>query len=201
MVVKMRIPNNFVVRSRFELRGLRLRILLILSLFIGVLFFKLFSILGNFNLLLFIAKFNSPLMLVTLAMALLFFIYVHGYVHEKIHQYFFRIYGIRTEIHMNFITPNNTLPIGEACVRNGALYATLSPLVVLEVFGFMLFVLIRESDFLAYAIMFLSANIAMASADLAQSVWIGRHPKEYLFGFDGKDSIMYGPQPASKSNR
>ena len=94
---------------------------------------------------------------------------------------------------MNLFVPNNTLPIGEVCKRDGAVYATLSPLIILEIFGLILFISIPANDFLPFLVLFLSANVGMATADIAQSIWIWRHPKDYLFGFDGRDSVMYGP--------
>ena len=92
---------------------------------------------------------------------------------------------------MNSIGANVTLPIGDGCPRTKAILAILSPLVVLEIAGLIAW-LIVANDFLPLIIFFLSVNVGLATADIAESVWISRFPSSYIFGFDGKDSVVYG---------
>lgn len=184
----MRIPKNFVVRSRFHSIGKRW--LEGSGLFVVIVIVIALSNLGIFDL-----KLNSPTRWVTLAIALICIVVINTYFHEKIHQYVFRKYGLKTKAHF----AHNSLPIGEVCPRNGAIYAISSPLIVLGVLGLIIFVLLRESDFVAHSTLFLLANVGLSFSDIEQFIWLRSHPKNYWFGYDGKDFIMYGPQTASGS--
>ena len=163
----MRKPYDFVVKSRFHSIGERK--LTCLGLFIVILTVIVLLMLGFFDL-----KLNFPMRWITLAIALVCIVVINTYFHEKIHQYVFRKYGLRTKAHF----AHNSLPIGEVCLRNEAIYAILSPLIVLGVLGSIVFVLLWESDFVSYATLFLIANVGLAFSDIEQFIWLRRHPKE-----------------------
>lgn len=194
----MIVPDGYVIKARFSLRGNRLLVLSVIGILLMGLFFIVFtrmtaSIRSDFDLAQFASRFDSPSMQAILAMGLLFFVCVHGFMHEKTHQLCYRIFGNKVDLHMVLPTPNVTLSIGDVCIRNKAITATLSPLVVLEIMGFIVWPFVT-GGFLFLAIFFLSANIGMAAADLATSVWLWRYPSNYYFGFDGRDSVIWGPQ-------
>jgi len=183
----MRIPDDFVVKSRFHSIGERW--LRGLGLLIIIATVKVLSMLEIFDL-----KLNSPMRWVTLVIALICIVVINTLIHERIHHYVFRKYGLKTKVHFAY----NTLPIGEGCPRNGAINAIISPLIVLEVLGLAIFVLLWESDFIAYATLFLLANVGLSFSDIEQFVWLRKHPKNYWFGRDKKEGfVMYDPQSAS----
>lgn len=194
----MIVPDGYAIKAKFSLRGNRLLVLQIIGLLLTVLFFMAFtkmtaSIHSDFDLMQFIRKFDSPSMLTILGMGLLFFIYMHAFVHEKTHQLCYRIFGNKANLHMDLFIPNVTLPIGDVCSRNKAIIVVLSPLVALEIIGLVVWPFIT-GGFLLLIILFLSANVGLATADLAQSVWLLKYPKNHYFGFDGRDSVIWGPQ-------
>ena len=195
----MRIPNGYTVKARFQFRGLRSSILQILSLLIALPLLLLFSNLtktihSDFDLNAFLSKFDTVGMTLILGMGLLFFLYVHSYLHEKIHQKSIGIFiGQEPTLHMNLPVRNVTLPVGEVCTRKEAIIGLLSPLIILEILGFAILWLVSQNDVLPLVILFLSINVGMAAVDIAEAVWLLRHPSNYYFGFDGKDSVLYGP--------
>ena len=194
----MIVPDGYVIKARFSLRGSRLWALNVIGIVLMVLFFIVFtrmtaSIRSDFDLAQFLSRFDSPSMRAILAMGLLFFLCVHGFMHEKTHQLCYRIFGNKANLHMVLPTPNVTLLIGDVCIRNKAIIAALSPLVVLEIMGFIVWPFVT-GGFLFLTIFFLSVNIGMAAADLATSIWLWKYPSNYYFGFDGKDSVIWGPQ-------
>ncbi len=193
----MRIPYEYSIKSRFPLRGRRLVILHIIGVLTTVILLLAFTnatktIHADFDLMNFLAKFDSRAMLSILAMALLSFAFMHTYVHEKTHQICFRIFGVPAELHMDLLVPNVTVPTGDGCPRAKAIVATLGPLVVLEVLGLIAWLIIAN-DFLTLIVFFLSVNVGLATGDVAESVWLSRFPNSYIFGFEGKDSVVYGP--------
>jgi len=194
----MIVPHGYVIKARFSLRGGRLLALKVIGILLAVLFFIVFTrvtalIHSDFSLTQFLSRFVSPSMRVILAMGLLFFLWVHGFVHETTHQLCYRIFGNKVNLHMVLPTPNVTLSVGDVCIRNRAIIATLSPLVILEILGFIVWPFVT-GVFLFLTIFFLSVNIGIAAGDLATFVWLRRYPPSYYFGFDGRDSVVWGPQ-------
>lgn len=194
----MIVPDGYVIKAKFGLRGNRLLMFQIIGLLFAVLLFVAFmritaSTHNDSDVMQFIRKFDSRSMLTILTMGLLFFIYVHAFVHEKVHQLCYRIFGNKAALHMGFFNPNVTLSIGDVCSRNKAIIVTLSPLIILETIGLVIWPFI-SGGFLFLIILFLSANVGMATVDLAQSVWLLKYPKNHYFGFDGRDSVIWGPQ-------
>lgn len=185
------IPNNYIEKSRF--RSIGLKWLIVIGLIVCFILYGLIvwlSKLGGFD-----AKFDSPIMWVLLVLALA----LSCYFHEKIHQRVFRKYGIQTRI--QWYNLENRLSPGQACTRNGAIHAIISPLILLGIFGLTILVLAWGNGIFAYAALFLLANVGLAFSDVEQFVWLRKHPKDYLFGYDGKDLVMYGPQLASESTQ
>lgn len=87
----MIVPNGCAIKAKFSLRGNRVLVWQIIGLLFAGLLFVAFtkitaSIHNDFVLMQFIRKFDSPGMLTILGMGLLFFVYVHAFVHEKVHQ-------------------------------------------------------------------------------------------------------------------
>jgi hypothetical protein len=194
----MTVPDGYVIKARFSLRGGRLLALNVIGILLAVFFFIVFmtvtaSIRSDFGLAQFLSRLVSLSMRVILAMGLLAFLWVHGFVHETTHQLCYRIFGNKVNLHMVLPTPNVTLSVGDVCIRNKAIIATLGPLIALEILGFIVWPFVT-GIFLFLTIFFLSVNVGMATGDLATSVWLWRYPSNYYFGFDGRDSVIWGPQ-------
>jgi len=195
----MHIPNGYTVKARFPQHGWRATLMVVIAVLILVLLFPEFAKLtknihSDFDLAKSRAKFDSGTMQLILIMGPFFFAYIHTYIHEKIHQSCWRIFlGLWPELHMNLPLPNVTLPVGIVATRNKAIIASLSPLILLEILGVVILWLVGSNDSLSLIIFFLSANVGMAANDMIQSLWLLRRPSNYYFGFDGQDSVLYGP--------
>jgi hypothetical protein len=192
------VPDGYVIKARFSLHSGKLLALNVIGILLVVLFFIVFTRItasthGDFGLAQFLSRFVSPGMRAIFAVGLLFFLWVHGFVHETTHQLCYRIFGNKANLHMVLPTPTVTLSVGDVCIRNKAIIATLGPLVVLEIVGFIVWPFVT-GVFLFLTIFFLSVNIGMAAGDLATFVWLLRYPSSYYFGFDGRDSVIWGSQ-------
>jgi hypothetical protein len=195
----MIIPNGYIVKAKFSLCGIKLGalvligVLILFSLFMMFLYItKMMDMTHWTSLMEFMRKVNSPSMWILLVIGLMLFAYMHAFVHEKIHQLCYRKFGSKANLHMHLFMPKVTLIIGDVCRRNKAIIVALSPLVVLEIAGFVAWPLVT-GGLLFFTIFFLSANVALATGDLATVFRLRRYPSNHCFGFDGKDSVIFGP--------
>ncbi len=194
----MIVPGGYKVKARFALHGRRLLVLQALGVLLLFAFIPILSTITTrahscFDQTAFLAKFDTPTMLLVLGLGLIALVVIHSYVHERIHQVSYRFFmGEWPELHMNLVTPNITLPKGMVCTRDQAIIGALAPLVLLGCLGLLIWLTVNDNDILFLVIFFLSANLGLAAADIVESIWLAKHPRRYLFGYDGVDSVLYG---------
>jgi hypothetical protein len=145
--------------------------------------FNIWSPLARFSL------FPAPFLL---SAQLMGFTVIYIVLHEVLHYGVFRAFGIKTVLHLRTFKPRITIPDGAAYSKYVALAAILAPLVVLGAAGSLLLLLLPESC-LYLALFLLSSNLGASVADIAQALWILKHPSNYIFGSEKQGMVLWGP--------
>lgn len=198
LIAEMKVSDAYEVKARFPLSGARFWILNAVGFLITILLWEGVTILAavaNPNLRATMESFNPPTMRVLFFVVLVCLAAVLLSAHEVIHYVCYRIF-LRKEkgprLSLNPKNPNVSLPTGVVCSRNQAIAGALAPL-ILALIGLVVWLSATSSVVSYFASFFLSASVGAAIADVTESFWLLRHPSHYLFGFDGVDSVLYGP--------
>jgi hypothetical protein len=144
-------------------------------------------------------KINSPALYVELTLVFTTVLYANVYAHEGLHGILDRLFtGKWPEILVNFLSIDSTaMRTGVFCSRNRAVLTSLGPLIILGLLWLTLWAVV-DDNFLPFVMFFLAMNVSAAAGDIYESFWLKKYPGNYVFGFDGQTSVVYGPDRAGK---